>query len=175
MSNFKDQRAFRQASDNNFFPSVGADYVMIIEGYEALSFAVKTHQAGALKNDETIEYSTIHGVKTGRDGYLQTWNVLPLTFIDDMSENVMNTLDAIKTNGSNNYLKVAFFKGRTIDEMSFLGIIENGILTNAERPDADNEATTAVGSVTAELKGHWFPKAMGANPTNFLDAMGGLM
>lgn len=175
MANFKDQRQFRKATDSNYFPAVGADYVMVISGYEKLSLAVRTHQAGALKNDETIEYSTIHGAKTGRDGYLQTWNILPLTFMDDSADKVMTILDDIKTNGVNNKLEVAFFKGRTIEEMIFLGIIEDGILTNAERPEGDNEGVTAVGSISAELKGHWYPESMGASPKRFLDAMGGLM
>ncbi len=175
MANFKDQRAFRKATDSHYFPAVGADYVMVISGYEKLSLAVKTHQAGALKNDETIEYSTIHGAKTGRDGYIQTWNILPITFMDDSKDKVMTIIDDIKTNGDNNKLEVAFFKGRIIDEMSFLGIIEDGILTNSERPEGDNEGVTAVGSIPTELKGHWFPQSMGASPKGFLEAMGGLM
>jgi hypothetical protein len=176
MADFKTQRKFRKAQESLFFPSVGADYIMVIKGYEELTLAVKTHNVGVLKNDEAVEYSTTHGVKTARDGFIQTYNDLALTFIDDEGGKVNALLDDIILGGKNNNLEVAFFKGRTEEALKkgFIGIIESGIITRGDPIEGDNENTTTEATIQAQLKGHWYPKSAGATPQDFFEAMGGL-
>jgi len=173
---FKTQRRFRKANEALFFnPTVGADHLMVIRGYENLTFAVKTHNIGVLKNDETVEYSTTHGVKTGRDGYIQTYNDLAISFTEDDRDVVQQLLDDIKLSGKNNHLEVAFFKGKKLEDAHFLGIIENGIIAQGDPIEGDSENTTTPSVIQVQLKGHWYPVSAGAKPDEFLNAVKGLM
>ncbi len=173
---FATQRRFRKANENAFFqPTVGADHIMVIKGYENLTFAVKTHGVGVLKNDETVEYTTTHGVKTARDGYIQTYNTLQVQFMEDDKDIVQQLLDDIKLSGKNNNLEVAFFKGKKLDDIHFLGIMENAIISQGEPIEGDSENTTTPTNIQVELKGHWYPKSVGAKSEEFLNAVQGLV
>ena len=167
------QIAFRNASRKAGTPAVGADYIMVIRGYEELSFLTRTHGVPVLKNEEKIEYSTTHGVKDATPGYLQTLNTLNVTFMDDLDNTVQEMLDEIKVNCIED-LEILYFKGRTLESMKYHGSLSLASIHQGEPIEGDNEASTTPSQITVEISGHWTPAKYKEDKEDIKEALEGL-
>ena len=135
---------------------VGADFIMVIKGYEHLTFSIKTNSLPMLKN-EKIEYTTTHGVKSYNDGYLQTLNDLTVTFMERDSLTIKNTIEKILLLDENEDLQISFFVGRNIKETTLWGRLECASIFMEDNPEADSEATTSPFTISANISGHYVP------------------
>jgi hypothetical protein len=156
---FQTQKSFTVASKSKDKKLIGADAVMIIKGYEDMSFLIKTNSLPMLKNDETIEYNTIHGAKTSESGKIQTLNELPVTFMENQSTYVKDTIETIVTEDKNDELEIEFYVGRDVENMKLWGTLQYASIVLGDFPEADTEATTTPMTITATIKGHYFPPA----------------
>jgi len=168
------QIAFRNASRKAGSPAVGADYIMVIRGYEELTFLTKTHGVPILKNDEKVEYTSTHGVKDAVAGYIQTLNTLNVTFIDDKEGKVIDSLNEIKVLCTED-LEILYFKGRTLSDMKYHGRLSFASIHQGEPIEGDSEGTSAPSQIPAEITGHWLPAKYDENKEDILDVLEGLI
>ena len=151
--------------------SVGADYVMVIEGYEHLTFSIKTNGLPTLKDDK-IEYSTTHGVKTVAEGRVQTLNDIQVTFMNrDQITDAKDVVEEIILKDLNDNLKVSFYKGRKLDDMKPYGKMVYASIFVEDTPEADTEATTTPQTYTVSISGHYEP-AESRQPINLQNLLG---
>ena len=156
MSRYATQKTFLVADRLQGKKLVGSDIIVLIKGYEMLTFSVKTATVPTLKNSEGIEYTTTHGAKTSQEGYVQTYNEVPITFDENHLMFVKNTIEGIIKDDDND-LEVEYFAGRTITDARHLGTLTNAYITLEEGIEADKESSTTPVTVTAQLKGHYEP------------------
>ena len=154
---FQTQKSFVVADKSKDKKLIGADAVMIIKGYENISFLIKTNSLPMLKNDENIEYNTLHGAKTQEAGLIQTYNELPVTFMENQSTYVKDTIEKIIMEDKNDELEIEFYTGRDIENMKLWGTLQYAKIVLGDYPEADTEATTTPMTITATIGGHYFP------------------
>jgi len=154
---FETQKSFLVATKGKNKKVLGSDFVMIIKGYEGLSFQIKTNGLPTIKNDESVEYNTIHGVKTVQEGRIQTLNEIQVTFNEDDAFTAKETIEGIILEDKNDELEIEFYAGRDIEEMKLWGTLTFASIHLADNAEADIEATTTPLSLSATLKGHYFP------------------
>jgi len=169
-----EQIAFKNASNKIGSPATGADYIMVIKGYEEITFMVRTHSVPVIKNGEVIEYSSTHGVKQEGMGYVQTHNILPVTLMDDLNNEMSKAINKMILNREDD-LEVLYFKGRTIKDMVYIGRLTNSFFTRDEPTEGDNEATTAPSQLTLELHGDFLPAECEDNKEEIKDVLSGLI
>lgn len=156
MSRYATQKTFLTADRLQGKKLVGSDVIVLIKGYEMLTFFVKTATVPTLKNSEAIEYTTTHGAKTSQEGYIQTYNEVPITFDENHLMFVKNTIEGIIKDDDND-LEVEYFAGRRIEDAVHLGTLKNAYITLEEGIEADKESSTTPVTVNAQLKGHYAP------------------
>ena len=152
---FETQKAFTTATKARDKKITGADMVMIISGYENLSFNIKTHSLPMIKNDESIETVGLHGVKTQEDGYPQTFNELQVTFNENQSFLAKETIESIIIEGKNDELEINFYGGRDMDAMRHWGKLSYAHIGISDNPEGDVEGTSTAMSISATVKGHY--------------------
>jgi len=141
--NFIDtQKVFVTADRKMGNVMVGADAVMVIEGHELLTFNIKTHSLPMMKNDEFVEYTTTHGVKTYNNGYLQSYNQLPVSFLERDSLIVKTALEKIQLGDDNQNLTVHFFVGKEVVKTRYWGSLQYASIGLSDSPDADSTLYT---------------------------------
>jgi len=152
------QKAFLTADRKMGNVTVGSDAVMVISGHELLTFNVKTHSLPMMKNNEFVEYSTTHGVKTYNEGYLQSYNQIPVTFMERDSLIVKTMLEKIQLSGEDNMnLTVHFFVGKEVVKTRYWGSLQFASVGLDDAPDADAESSTTPMMITANIVGHYTP------------------
>jgi hypothetical protein len=152
------QKVFLTADRKMGNLALGSDAVMIIQGHELLTFNVKTHSLPVMKNNEPVEYTTVHGVKTYNRGYLQTYNQLPVGFMERDSLIVKNMIEKIQLSGDDaQNLTMHFFIGKTVEKTRYWGSLESADLFLDDAPDADVESNTTGLTITANAVGHYTP------------------
>ena len=150
----------------------GADFLMVIKGYENLTFNIRTNSLPMLKN-EKIEYTTTHGVKTKAEGYLQTLNDLTVTFMEREDTAVKDTIEEIQLSDENDELEITFLVGRTLDDSTLWGTLVGASIFIEDSPEADSESTTTPFTISANVSGHYYPKEGDAEKTrNSLKSLG---
>jgi hypothetical protein len=160
MSRFETQKSFIIADRKLGKKLLGADVTMVIKGYEHLTFFVKTNGLPTLKNDEKVEYSTVHGAKNSQDGYLQLLNDIQVTFMENDALLAKNTLEKILLEDKNGDLEVDFFAGRTIEKTRHWGTLKYASVFLADAPEADSEATTTPLTISATISGQYMPSVI---------------
>ncbi|SFV56139.1 hypothetical protein MNB_SUP05-5-912 [hydrothermal vent metagenome] len=156
MARINTSKIFQVADRKQGNVVTGADFVMIIGGYEHLTFSIKTNSLPMLKN-EKVEYTTTHGVKSFNDGYLQTFNDLPVSFMERDSVIIKNTIEAIQLSDENDELEIVFLVGRTLEDMQLWGVLKNASIFIEDNPEADSESTTSPFTISANVAGHYYP------------------
>jgi len=150
---------------------VGADFILVPKFNTRLAFGIKTAQMPSLKNSESIEYSTAHGVKTSNPGYIQTYNELSTSiYVDEFLNSDAMINEIIMNDDENGDLEIDIFAGRTIDSMVYYGKIEFAHLTREEGVESDTEDTTTPISFQLMIKGHFFP-VIGKSEVNIKDIL----
>ena len=154
---FATQKAFAIAEKSLDKKLTGADAVIIVSGYENTAFMIKTSSLPMIKNDESVEFTGIHGVKTSEEGKIQTYNELPVTFMENQSLFIKEVVEQIITEDKNDELEIEFWVGRDITNMKLWGKLQYASIHNGDYPEADTEAGTAPMNLSFTLKGHYFP------------------
>ena len=171
MSRFETQRAFLEADRKTGQKVVGADVTIVVKGYEGISFLVKTSGLPMLKNAETVEYSTTHGVKTVQDGYLQTLNEISISFMENDALNAKHFVETILLEDKNGDIEIDFYIGRTIEDTSHWGTLKYAVITSDDNPEGDSESTTTPLAISIVAKGHYFPSKLSGVTTTLKTAL----
>ena len=161
MPRINTQKAFATADRKQGNVIVGADFTMVIKGHELMTFNIKTNSLPMLKNGEKVEYTTTHGVKTHNDGYLQTLNDIPVTFMERDSLVVKNFIEKILLEDKNETLHIDFYVGRTVEKTRLWGTLKFASLIVEDSPEADSEATTTPVTISVTVSGHYEPPVSG--------------
>lgn len=134
-----------------------SDFIMKIQGFEHLTFNVKTNGLPVIKNDK-IEYTTPHGVKMVDSGVIQTLNSLPVTFMERENKTVEKEIEGILASGENEELVIEFYMGKDLKNAVLWGTLENASIFTEDSPEADSEGTTSAFTLTKNISGHYYPQ-----------------
>ena len=146
--------AEKSASD----PLSGAGGWWELEGYPELTLFSKSLSLPMLKS-EAGEYSTAMGDKTHFTAKNQTLNELQHTFIERVTQDVVNALKCIQTGGHNGKLTARYYTGNgEFNESLFWGELKYVHIGVEDNPEIENESTTSPLSISITVKGHYFPE-----------------
>ena len=173
MSRITGTKFFTRADKGQGGVALGADFTLVIGGYEHLTFSIQTHALPMLKN-EKVEFTSTHGVKMSEDGYIQTLNDIPVTFMERNNAVVKKTLEEILLSGDNGSLELRFYQGRTVESTNLWGKMVFSSIFIEDNPEADVESTTAPLKIQASITGHYEPNGDIVNATDLtLNALSG--